>query len=89
MKPQKTVASADTCLGVSRAGTLQVRGTLCTDMCVLPCWRVAAQELCLPYVLVCAVDNSANGLSLHPGGPVQEYLDHKGAIAEVSPANRV
>ena len=24
------------------------------------------------------IDNSANGLSLHPGGPVQEYLDHKG-----------
>jgi len=48
-------------------------------------WTLA-QELCLPYVLVCAVDNSANGLSLHPGGPVQEYLDHKGAIAEVTKA---
>mmetsp|Transcript_43526 Transcript_43526/g.137709 ORF Transcript_43526/g.137709 Transcript_43526/m.137709 type:complete len:311 (-) Transcript_43526:834-1766(-) len=46
-------------------------------------WTLA-QELCLPYVLVCAVDNSANGLSLHPGGPVQEYLDHKGDIAEVT-----
>jgi 5'-methylthioadenosine phosphorylase len=48
-------------------------------------WTLA-QELCLPYVLVCAVDNSANGLSLHPGGPVQEYLDHKGSIAEVTTA---
>ena len=46
-------------------------------------WTLA-QELCVPYVLVCAVDNSANGLSLHPGGPVQEYLDHKGAISEVT-----
>ena len=48
-------------------------------------WTLA-QELCLPYVLVCAVDNSANGLSAHPGGPVQEYLDHKGAIAAVTSA---
>jgi len=48
-------------------------------------WTLS-QELCVPYVLVCAIDNSANGLSLHPGGPVQEYLDHKGAIAEVTGA---
>mmetsp|Transcript_29841 Transcript_29841/g.70967 ORF Transcript_29841/g.70967 Transcript_29841/m.70967 type:complete len:308 (+) Transcript_29841:45-968(+) len=48
-------------------------------------WTLA-QELKLPYVLTCAVDNSANGLSHHPGGPVQEYLDHKGAIAEVTAA---
>ena len=28
----------------------------------------------LPYALVCAVDNSANGLSVHQGGPVQVSL---------------
>lgn len=48
-------------------------------------WTLAA-ELKMPYVLVCAIDNSANGLSLHPGGPVQEYLDHKGAISAVTAA---
>eukprot|EP01051_Picozoa_sp_SAG22_P011139 SAG22_NODE_1049_length_5844_cov_2.122520_3_plen_155_part_00 len=48
-------------------------------------WTLAS-ELMLPYVLVCAVDNSCNGLSLHPGGALQEYLDHKGLIADVTTA---
>lgn len=46
-------------------------------------WTLS-QELVLPYALVCAVDNSANGLSSYPGGPLKEYLDHKGVIADVT-----
>lgn len=48
---------------------------------------ILAQELCIPYVLLSAVDNSCNGLSTYPGGPMQEYLDHKGDMGAVM--NRV
>ena len=48
--------------------------------------RILASELLLPYALVCAVDNSCSGLSTHPGGAMQEYLEHKKTIAGVTNA---
>lgn len=44
------------------------------------------EELQVPYCLVCFCDNSCNGLSQHPQGPLQEYLDHKKGIAELTSA---
>mmetsp|Transcript_25067 Transcript_25067/g.40155 ORF Transcript_25067/g.40155 Transcript_25067/m.40155 type:complete len:304 (+) Transcript_25067:83-994(+) len=44
------------------------------------------EELCVPYVLVCFCDNACNGLSKHPGGALQEYLDHKQSISDVTSA---
>ena len=46
-------------------------------------WTLAS-ELMLPYALVVAVDNCCNGLSVHPGGALQEYLDHKVAISSIT-----
>lgn len=48
-------------------------------------WTLCS-EILLPYVLISVVDNACNGLSTHPGGVVQEYLDHKKDIAEVTTA---
>jgi len=48
-------------------------------------WMLCS-ELMLPYVLVSVVDNACNGLSTYPGGALQEYLDHKGSITEVTAA---
>merc|ERR1711972_1143062 len=42
------------------------------------------EELAVPYCLVCFCDNACNGLSTHPGGALQEYLDHKKSITEVT-----
>merc|ERR1712100_656947 len=44
------------------------------------------EELEVPYCLVCFCDNACNGLSTHPGGALQEYLDHKQSIASVTSA---
>lgn len=44
------------------------------------------EELQTPYCLVCFCDNACNGLSAHPNGALQEYLDHKKCIAETSGA---
>jgi hypothetical protein len=35
---------------------------------------------------VCAVDNCCSGLSTHPQGALQEYLDHKASITGVTSA---
>mmetsp|Transcript_2503 Transcript_2503/g.6289 ORF Transcript_2503/g.6289 Transcript_2503/m.6289 type:complete len:304 (-) Transcript_2503:45-956(-) len=48
-------------------------------------WALA-EELQVPYCLVCVCDNACNGMSQHPGGALQEYLDHKTAIADVTGA---
>jgi len=42
------------------------------------------EELMVPYCLVCFCDNACNGLSTHPKGALQEYLDHKTSILEVT-----
>jgi len=42
------------------------------------------EELQVPYCLVCFCDNACNGLSKHPEGALQEYLDHKQSIADVT-----
>jgi purine nucleoside phosphorylase len=44
------------------------------------------EELSVPYCLVCFCDNACNGLSTHPGGALQEYLDHKKKISSVTSA---
>jgi len=44
------------------------------------------EELQVPYCLVCFCDNACNGLSKHPKGALQEYLDHKQTIAQVTGA---
>lgn len=44
------------------------------------------EELRRPYCLVCLCDNACNGLSLHPGGAVEEYMEHKATIGEVTKA---
>lgn len=44
------------------------------------------EELCVPYCLLCFCDNACNGLSSHPGGALQEYLEHKQAISDVTGA---
>lgn len=44
------------------------------------------EEVQVPYCLVCFCDNACNGLSTHPGGALQEYLDHKVSISNVSSA---
>eukprot|EP00928_Gymnodinium_smaydae_P049668 TRINITY_DN33359_c0_g1_i1.p1 TRINITY_DN33359_c0_g1~~TRINITY_DN33359_c0_g1_i1.p1 ORF type:complete len:310 (-),score=30.05 TRINITY_DN33359_c0_g1_i1:140-1069(-) len=44
------------------------------------------EELNVPYCVVCFCDNACNGLSKHPQGAAQEYLDHKAAISDVTGA---
>lgn len=44
------------------------------------------EELSVPYALICFCDNACNGLSTHPAGALQEYLDHKKSISEVTGA---
>jgi len=44
------------------------------------------EELRAPYCLVCFCDNACNGLSSHPGGALQEYLEHKQTVSEVTGA---
>eukprot|EP00930_Biecheleria_cincta_P027558 TRINITY_DN19334_c0_g3_i1.p1 TRINITY_DN19334_c0_g3~~TRINITY_DN19334_c0_g3_i1.p1 ORF type:complete len:321 (+),score=46.98 TRINITY_DN19334_c0_g3_i1:31-963(+) len=44
------------------------------------------EELSVPYCLICFCDNACNGLSTHPAGALQEYLDHKNAITDVTGA---
>merc|ERR1719277_1505387 len=48
-------------------------------------WALCS-ELLMPYALLSVVDNACNGLSTHPGGALQEYLDHKQNIGEVTGA---
>jgi len=48
-------------------------------------WTLCS-ELQLPYALISVVDNACNGLSSHPGGALQEYLDHKQHIQTVTTA---
>jgi len=58
------------------------------DIVGMTCGREWAlcEELSVPYCLLCFCDNACNGLSSHPGGALQEYLEHKQSIAEVSGA---
>lgn len=42
------------------------------------------EEVSVPYCLICFCDNACNGLSTHPAGALQEYLDHKASISEVT-----
>lgn len=42
------------------------------------------EELCVPYCLVCFCDNACNGLSTHPGGALEEYLEHKQTISDIT-----
>lgn len=44
------------------------------------------EELQVPYCLVCFCDNACNGLSIHPGGALEEYLEHKQSISNVTNA---
>lgn len=57
----------------------------CGDVVGMTCGKEWAlcNELLIPYVLVCSIENSCNGLSRHPEGALQEYLDHKGKVATV------
>mmetsp|Transcript_10208 Transcript_10208/g.22591 ORF Transcript_10208/g.22591 Transcript_10208/m.22591 type:complete len:331 (+) Transcript_10208:155-1147(+) len=48
-------------------------------------WTLCS-ELLLPYALFSVVDNACNGMSTHPGGALQEYLDHKKDIGVVTDA---
>mmetsp|Transcript_11984 Transcript_11984/g.25874 ORF Transcript_11984/g.25874 Transcript_11984/m.25874 type:complete len:307 (+) Transcript_11984:24-944(+) len=57
----------------------------CGDVVGMTCgkeWALCG-ELNLPYVLICTIDNSCNGLSTHPKGALQEYIDHKPHVATV------
>merc|ERR1719382_1262577 len=42
------------------------------------------EEVGVPYCLICFCDNACNGLSTHPSGALQEYLDHKQSITDVT-----
>lgn len=44
------------------------------------------EELQVPYFLLCCCDNACNGLSKHPQGALQEYLDNKQVVADVTAA---
>lgn len=70
----------------TRAEIRQYRGT--GHVVGMTCAREWAlcEELRVPYALVCFCDNSCNGLSAHPGGALQEYLEHKQTIKEVTAA---
>ena len=40
----------------------------------------------MPYFLLCCCDNACNGLSRHPAGALQEYLENKQLVAETTTA---
>jgi len=42
------------------------------------------EELHVPYCLVCFCDNACNGLSTHPQGALQEYIENKKAITQIT-----
>lgn len=47
---------------------------------------ILCEELQVPYFVICFCDNACNGLSMHPQGALQEYLENKAAIGEVTSA---
>lgn len=55
----------------------------CGDVVGMTCGKewTLCNELLIPYVLVCTIENSCNGLSIHPEGALQEYLDNKKNVA--------
>lgn len=67
----------------------EIRAYRAVGHCVgMTCGREWAlcEELCVPYCLICFCDNACNGLSTHPGGALEEYLEHKSKIGEVTAA---
>jgi len=47
---------------------------------------ILCEELQVPYFVICFCDNACNGLSTHPQGALQEYLENKAAIGDVTSA---